>query len=43
LILMLHIYVHHPQEYVTMTGLVTEYAIGSCGVCLVQMAVVQVG
>jgi hypothetical protein len=31
------------QEYVTMTGLVTEYAIGSCGARLVQIAVVQLG
>jgi hypothetical protein len=29
------------QEYVTMTGLVTEYAIGSCGARLVQIAIVQ--
>jgi hypothetical protein len=26
-----------------MTGLVTEYTIGSCGACLVQIAVVQLG
>jgi hypothetical protein len=31
------------QEYVTMTGLVTKYAIGYCGARLVQIAVVQLG
>jgi hypothetical protein len=31
------------REYVTMTGLLTKYAIGSCGVRLVQITVVQLG